>query len=87
MSTRLGKRLLCEGVRGTWRVDPARLGQPFTGRAALLSPFDRVLHDRKRMADLFEFDYALGDVQAGCKSSLGILRFARSVRRPAGGEA
>ena len=48
-----------EGVRGTWRVDPARLGQPFTGRAALLSPFDRVLHDRKRMADLFEFDYAL----------------------------
>ena len=48
-----------EGVRGTWRVDPTRLGQPFTGRAALLSPFDRVLHDRKRMADLFEFDYAL----------------------------
>jgi uncharacterized protein YcaQ len=35
------------------------LGQPFTGRAALLSPFDRLLHDRKRMVDLFEFDYAL----------------------------
>ena len=42
-----------------WRVDPALLGQPFAGRAALLSPFDRLLHDRKRMADVFEFDYAL----------------------------
>jgi uncharacterized protein YcaQ len=54
-----GEAAVVEGVRGTWRVDPARLGQPFAGRAALLSPFDRVLHDRKRMADLFEFDYAL----------------------------
>ena len=54
-----GEPAVVEGVRGTWRVDPTRLGQPFTGRAALLSPFDRVLHDRKRMADLFEFDYAL----------------------------
>lgn len=54
-----GEAAVVDGVRGTWRVDPARLGQPFTGRAALLSPFDRVLHDRKRMADLFEFDYAL----------------------------
>jgi len=33
--------------------------QPFSGRAALLSPFDRLLHDRKRMVDLFEFDYIL----------------------------
>jgi uncharacterized protein len=48
-----------DGVRGTWRVDPALLDVPFTGRAALLSPFDRLLHDRKRMVDLFEFDYAL----------------------------
>ena len=36
------------GVKGTWRVDPAQLGQPFSGRAALLSPFDRLIHDRKR---------------------------------------
>jgi uncharacterized protein len=54
-----GEAAIVEGVRGTWRVDPTRLGRPFTGRAALLSPFDRVLHDRKRTADLFEFDYAL----------------------------
>jgi uncharacterized protein len=35
------------------------LDQPFAGRAALLSPFDRLLHDRKRVAELFEFEYLL----------------------------
>jgi uncharacterized protein YcaQ len=35
------------------------LGQPFSGRAALLSPFDRLMHDRKRTIELFEFDYQL----------------------------
>jgi uncharacterized protein YcaQ len=54
-----GEPAVVEGVRGEWRVDPALLAQPFAGRAALLSPFDRLLHDRKRMGDVFEFDYAL----------------------------
>ena len=54
-----GELAVVEGVRGQWRVDPAQLGQPFAGRAALLSPFDRLLADRKRMAELFEFDYIL----------------------------
>jgi hypothetical protein len=54
-----GEAAVVEGVRGTWRVDPAQLGQTFTGRAALVSPFDRLIHDRKRMAELFEFDYQL----------------------------
>ena len=49
-----GEPAVVEGVRGEWRVDPALLGQPFVGRAALLSPFDRLLHDRKRMSDVFE---------------------------------
>jgi uncharacterized protein YcaQ len=52
-----GEPAVIEGVRGAWRVDPALLDAPFVGRAALLSPFDRLLHDRKRMADVFEFDY------------------------------
>ena len=54
-----GEPAVVEGVRGTWRVDPALLGQPFSGRAALLSPFDRLVHDRKRMVEIFEFDYQL----------------------------
>lgn len=54
-----GEPAVVKGVKGTWRVDPALLGQPFSGRAALLSPFDRLIHDRKRTAELFEFDYQL----------------------------
>jgi uncharacterized protein YcaQ len=54
-----GEPAVVEGVRGTWRVDPSQLGQPFSGRAALLSPFDRLSHDRKRTIELLEFDYQL----------------------------
>jgi uncharacterized protein YcaQ len=55
----VGEPAVVEGVRGKWRVDPSYLGQPFTGRTALLSPFDRLIHDRKRTLDLFDFDYQL----------------------------
>jgi uncharacterized protein len=54
-----GEPAVIAGVSGTWRVDPAQLAQPFAGRAALLSPFDRLVADRKRMAEVFEFDYIL----------------------------
>lgn len=54
-----GEEAVVEGMRGAWRIDPSLLGQPFVGRPALLSPFDRLLHDRKRVVELFEFDYAL----------------------------
>lgn len=54
-----GEPAVVEGVRGEWRVDPAQLGQPFRGRVALLSPLDRLVHDRTRMAELFGFDYQL----------------------------
>ena len=54
-----GEPAVVEGVRGQWRVDPTLLDQPFAGRAALLSPFDRLLNDRKRVTELFEFDYVL----------------------------
>jgi uncharacterized protein len=55
----VGEPAVVEGVKGTWRVDPSLLGQPFSGRAALLSPFDRLIHDRRRTVELFEFDYQL----------------------------
>jgi uncharacterized protein len=55
----VGEAAVIEGVPGEWRVDPSQLGQSFTGRTALLSPLDRLIHERTRMRDLFEFDYAL----------------------------
>ncbi len=54
-----GEAAVVEGVKGRWRVDPSQLGQPFSGRAALLSPLDRLVYDRKRLAELFESDYQL----------------------------
>jgi hypothetical protein len=59
------------GVKGTWRVDPSLLGLPFSGRAALLSPLDRLIHDRKRTLELFEFDYQLEMYKPAAKRRWG----------------
>jgi len=57
-----GEPATVAGVPGRWRVDPAALAaldEPFPARAALLSPFDRLVHDRVRAELLFGFEYVL----------------------------
>ena len=54
-----GEPAVVVGVKGEWRVDPARLDEEFEGRTALLSPFDRLVHDRTRTEELFDFEYTL----------------------------
>ena len=57
-------------MRGTWRVDP-RTWTAVRGRTALLSPIDRLIFDRKRMAELFEFDYQLEMYKPAAKRRWG----------------
>ncbi|MDO9456896.1 DNA glycosylase AlkZ-like family protein [Nocardioides sp.] len=54
-----GEPAVVEGVKGTWRVDPVWLDTAFAGRAALLSPLDRLVADRKRLTEVFEAEYYL----------------------------
>lgn len=55
----VGTPVEVEGVAGKWVVDPQLLQRTFDGRTATLSPFDRLIHDRRRLLELFEFDYVL----------------------------
>lgn len=66
-----GEPATVAGVRGHWRVDPQQLDAPFEPRVALLSPLDRTIFDRKRMADIFEFDYQLEMYKPAAKRRWG----------------
>jgi len=54
-----GEPVQIDGSNLEWRVDPDALDQPFAGRTALLSPFDRLIHDRVRSQDVLDFEYVL----------------------------
>ena len=66
-----GEPAVVEGLKGEWRVDPAALGDDFEGRTALLSPFDRLIHDRVRAEELFDFEYALEMYKPAAKRRWG----------------
>jgi uncharacterized protein YcaQ len=66
-----GEPAVVEGVKGEWRVDPEQLGGDFEGRTALLSPFDRLIHDRTRTEELFDFEYTLEMYKPAAKRRWG----------------
>jgi uncharacterized protein len=66
-----GEPAVVEGVKGEWRVDPTVLEGDFEGRTALLSPFDRLVHDRVRAQELFDFEYTLEMYKPAAKRRWG----------------
>lgn len=55
----VGEAVRIDGVRGQWRQDPDAGVDGFMGRVVLLSPLDRLIADRTRMRQLWQFEYAL----------------------------
>src|SRR6266516_1534534 len=66
-----GEPAVVEGTTGEWRVDPAAVGNDFEGRTALLSPFDRLVYDRVRAEELFDFEYTLEMYKPAAKRRWG----------------
>jgi uncharacterized protein YcaQ len=66
-----GERAVVEGTKGEWRVNPTALDQDFEGRTALLSPFDRLVYDRVRAQELFDFEYTLEMYKPAAKRRWG----------------
>lgn len=58
-----GEPAVVEGSSVKWRVDPEALAalddDDSGGRVAILSPYDRMLFDRKRLEELFDFTFVL----------------------------
>ena len=59
----VGEAARVEGSSWTWRVDPEALAslddEEPDGRVAILNPYDGMLYDRPRLAELFDFAYVL----------------------------
>ena len=60
-----------DSVKGEWRVDPRYLDDDFAGRTALLSPYDRLVYDRRRTEELFGFEFYLEMYKPAAKRRWG----------------
>ena len=79
------RRSRASGAGGGWTRRTSSGG--LTGRAALLSPLDRLVFDRKRMDRALRVRLPARDVQAGRQAPLGLLGTADPLRGPAGRKA
>jgi uncharacterized protein len=69
----IGEEAVVDGTDGVWRLDPAwreRLDE-FAPRTALLSPFDRLVFDRRRLEEIFGFEYLLEMYKPAAKRRWG----------------
>jgi len=69
----LGEEAVVDGVDGVWRVDPEALAaaDDFVPRTALLSPLDRAVFDRRRLEELFAYEYVLEMYKPAAKRRWG----------------
>jgi len=70
----LGEPVVVDGITGEWRVDADALAaseDAFEPRTALLSPYDRLVYDRDRVLELFDFEYVLEMYKPAAKRRWG----------------
>lgn len=77
-----GEQVTIEGLRTTWRVDPAALasldedaGEDVGGRVAFLNPYDGMLFDRPRLREIFDFDYVLEQFKPKPQRRYGLFAY------------
>jgi len=63
--------LKVDGLDGEWLAHAEVLGRDFAPRTTLLSPFDRLVTDRERLGELFDFEYRLEMYVPAAKRAYG----------------